>query len=327
MMTPREIILANIEHIGASRPGLNFEWGRINDMLFASPGAPAGYEQKRWTEGEYEYYDDIWGNIWWRLAERSAKGEIFKPALKDWDALETLEVPDYEDPQCYAGMREIFSQPTDLFRIAHIGGWVFDDARYLRKLEVYLMDMGMYPDELMDLNARVAGVYEAKVRGAAECGADGIMIGEDLGTQNGLLFSPEMWRFYFKDIYTRLWGLAHEHGMKVFMHSCGYNWELLDDLIEAGVDCFQFDQPAVYDMPALAEKLRMAKVALWSPIDIQKVLPTGDRAFIEEETEKMIEIFNGGLILKNYPDLHGIGVEPEWDQWAYEKILELACPP
>jgi hypothetical protein len=26
----------------------------------------------------------------------------------------------------------------------------------------------------------------------------------------------------------------------------------------------------------------------------------------------------GGLIAKNYGDLHGIGVEPEWDQWAYE---------
>jgi hypothetical protein len=35
----------------------------------------------------------------------------------------------------------------------------------------------------------------------------------------------------------------------------------------------------------------------------------------------MVETFHGGLIAKNYPDLHGIGVEPEWDDWAYEEFL------
>jgi uroporphyrinogen decarboxylase len=175
----------------------------------------------------------------------------------------------------------------------------------------------------------VAAVYETKIRGAAAAGADGIGIGEDLGTQLGLLFSPAMFREYFKAEYTRLMGLAHELGMKVLMHSCGRNWDVLDDLMDCGVDAFQFDQPAVYDMPALAAKLRARKVALWSPADIQKVLPTGDRDFIAAETRRMMEIFRGGLILKNYPDLPGIGVKPEWDQWAYETMLETigrACP-
>ena len=36
----------------------------------------------------------------------------------------------------------------------------------------------------------------------------------------------------------------------------------------------------------------------------------------------MLETFNGFLITKNYPDLAGIGVKEEWDDWAYHKILE-----
>jgi hypothetical protein len=52
------------------------------------------------------------------------------------------------------------------------------------------------------------------------------------------------------------------------------------------------------------------------------VLPTGDRALIERETRRLIGMFRGGLILKNYPDLPGIGVRPEWDRWAYDAILE-----
>ena len=30
------------------------------------------------------------------------------------------------------------------------------------------------------------------------------------------------------------------------------------------------------------------------------------------------------LICKNYPDLKGIGVEQEWDDWAYNTMLEVA---
>jgi len=88
----------------------------------------------------------------------------------------------------------------------------------------------------------------------------------------------------------------------------------VDDLCEAGVDCLQFDQPALYDMPALAEKLRRHRAGLFSPCDIQKVLPTGDREIIRRETERLVNTFRGGFIAKNYPDLHGIGVEPEWDE-------------
>ncbi len=102
---------------------------------------------------------------------------------------------------------------------------------------------------------------------------------------------------------------------------------MIDDLIECGFDCFQFDQPRAYDIPALARKLRERKVALWSPVDIQQVLPTGDRTRIEREAETMVETFRGGLIAKNYPDLHGIGVKPEWDQWAYEAFLRQAQVP
>jgi uroporphyrinogen decarboxylase len=241
--------------------------------------------------------------------------------LEDWADLDKLKVPDYTQESQYAKMKETFAAAGDKFRLAYMGGWVFNDARYIRKLEVYLCDMALSPDELKRLHKMIAAVYEAKIRGSAAAGADGIFVLEDLGTQNGPLFSPAMFRDYFKDEYARLWGIAHKLGMKVFMHSCGNNAKLLDDLIEAGVDAFQFDQPLVYDIEMLAEKFRKNKVALWSPVDVQKVLPTGDRGLIEQETERMLRTFKDGMIMKNYPDLPGIGVKPQCDMWAYE----IAC--
>lgn len=322
-MTPREIILANIEHARPPRPGLTFGGGRADDMLGCGCDPSPDYTPRRWTEDGREFYDDEWGNLWMRMVGGSAKGEIHTPALASWDGLPALKVPDYANPARYATMRARFAQPTDRLRVAHIGGWIFDNARYLRKMEQYFVDMALQPDALHALNGKVAAVYEAKIHGAGKAGADAIMIGEDLGTQTGPLFSPAMFRDFFKPDYTRLLALAHEYGMKVMLHSCGNNARLIDDLLDCGVDVFQFDQPAVYDMPALAAKLRARRAALWAPTDIQKVLPTGDRSFIVAETRRMLETFRGGLIGKNYPDLPGIGVQPEWDRWAYEEMA--AC--
>jgi hypothetical protein len=322
-MQPREIILANVNRANPPRPGLTFDRGRINDILSVGL-TPHGYVQKRWVEGNLEYYDDQWGNLWKRMRVGSIQGEIFKPAIEDWRQLDTLRPPDYTHPDCAAEMIAAFSKPTDKFKMAHIGGWIFDNARYLRKMEVYFLDMALYPDEVMRMHDIVAKVYEHKIHTAGKAGADGIFIGEDMGTQTGLLFSPRMFRFYFKDMYTRLLNIAHDYGMKVFLHSCGRNFEIVPDLIDAGVNVFQFDQPMAYDMPALAALFRERKAALWSPVDIQQIMPTGDRATIEAGAKRMIDTFEGGLICKNYGDLPGIGVKEEWDQWAYEAICKRA---
>jgi len=110
--------------------------------------------------------------------------------------------------------------------------------------------------------------------------------------------------------------------MNVFMHSCGQNRKILEPLLQAGIDCFQFDKPAVYDMADLARLLKKYRAGLWSPVDIQKTLPTGDRRIIESGVEDMFAHFDGFLIFKNYPNLKSIGVKPEWDNWAYEKIIQ-----
>ncbi|MFA7230093.1 MAG: uroporphyrinogen decarboxylase family protein [Victivallaceae bacterium] len=321
-MNSREIIHANLEHCNPVRPGLTFNNGRINDMCWGGPDNPKGWTKKRWVEGQYEYYDDIWGNIWVRMTDGCAAGEVFKPAIEEWTQLKDFQIPQYDFEETVNSMRQGFAKGGDKFKLAGMPGWVFASSRYLRKMEIYLIDMLLYPEELKQLHEKVAGVFELLIRAAGEAGGEGIFFCEDMGTQNGLLFSPALWQEYFGDLYRRLFGLAHECGMKVFMHSCGQNRQILEPLLQAGVDCFQFDQPAIYDMAELAQLLKKYQAALWSPIDIQKIMPTGDRQIIEKGVEDMFKHFEGGLIFKNYGDLKGIGVKNEWDNWAYQAICK-----
>ena len=123
-MTPREIVIANLEHTPAPRPGIAFSGDRINDMVSSGLTPSRARPQKSWTEGDKEFYDDEWGNLWWRIADASVEGEIYEPALKDWSQLEDLTLPDYDDPARYDTMRELFSRPTDKFKLAGLPGWV-----------------------------------------------------------------------------------------------------------------------------------------------------------------------------------------------------------
>lgn len=323
-MTPREIILANIECRCDDRIGLHFSGGRAND--FAGAGCAHAIPTERWVEGDTEYSTDIWGNTWFRFVHLSKGGEIFKPVLEDWSALDTLELPDLGNPAYYERARELGASDTDKFRIGGMPGWPFATCRYMRKMEIYFVDLIAERERIDILHDRVTTVLEGVIDRFGEAGMDGVFFCEDLGVQDRVLIGPAMWDDIYRPLYERLTGRAHAHGMKVIQHSCGYNWALIDDLMAAGIDCFQFDQPAVYDQPALAGKLRRAGVGLYSPCDIQKVLPTGDRALIERETERLVNNFRGGFIAKRYPDLDGIGVKSEWDRWAYDAFVRAGAP-
>ncbi len=324
MTTSREIARGNIEHSQPERIGLNFNRGRRNDLVECGLGPSATFEQRRWVEGNVEYYDDEWGNIWHRLTGGRSGAEIYEPAIRDWSQLGTLRKPDYDNPARYTKARNAFAAAPDRFRVAHMPGWVFATSRYLRKMEIYFADLIEYRKEIEQLHALVTDQLVQMIRMYAAVGADAVFYCEDLGTQDRVLIGPPMWRDVFAKHYRRLTSTAHDLGLKVIMHSCGYNWALLEDLAESGIDCFQFDQPAVYDLQALAALLKRRRVGLLSTLDIQRVLPTGDRALIEAHAQEMVDTFRGGLIMRTYPSLQDIGVEEEWDQWGYEAVLQAA---
>ncbi len=323
-MTPREAVTANIECRSEGRIGFNFaaQTGRRND--FVQVGCEHDIERKSWSEDGFEYSLDIWGNTWRRIIGRSEIGEIHKPVLEDWGGLGELELPSLDDPRYFESARRLGKSDTDLFRCGHFWGigWIFTIPQSMRRMDNLFMDLVDQLDRVHLLLGRVVPMLEGIIRRYGEAGLDGIMFGEDLGVQDRLFFGRDRWNVVFRPYYEQLTATAHSYGMKVIQHTCGYNWDLLDDLCDAGIDCLQFDQPTIYDLPALAEKLKAHGTGLFSPCDIQGVLPTGDLKLIEQECRRIVDLFRGGFIAKNYPDLHGIGVEPEWDELAYQVFVD-----
>jgi hypothetical protein len=318
-MTSREIIIGNLERTGPPRIGLDFKDYGISDFVGSGLDLDRIWKPRRWVEGRMEYYDDVWGNVWHRFVHMSKGGEVCDPALKDWADLESYQLPELDRPDLYEKASAVFAAHPDTYKTGSVPGFPFAICRYLRKMEVYFQDLVLEREHIDALHERVTSLLERVIRRHAEAGADGIFFCEDWGIQDRLLIHPDMWREIFKPLFRRLCTAAHDAGLHVLMHSCGYNWDILDDLAEVGVNAFQFDQPSLYGLERLAEKLRALGVCLFSPVDIQKILPTGDKELIESTARKMIDLFarpDGGLIAKKYGDLPGIGVEETWDRWA-----------
>jgi len=151
-------------------------------------------------------------------------------------------------------------------------------------------------------------------------GADIIWLGDDVGTQKGMLISPELWREVIKErmrkVIEELKGVNPNIG--IAYHCCGSYVPIIPDLIEIGVNILNALQPTAKDMDL--KKLKNIygnEVCFFGGLDIQKILPFGSMDDIENEVKRVISSAakGGGLI---FAGAHNI--QPDV---SVEKVVKL----
>ncbi len=334
-MDSREIIKRCIEFTGPERIGYDFLAPHPTDFVYAGWGKESDvvYEKDapeiRQAAPDFpgQLYRDRYGNIWGRLNERYG-GEVIKGVLQDgWDRLDQVQLPNFCTLEARQEIAAIFASRPDRYRLGSLPGFPFAIMRYMRRMDVFLQDVLWYEKEVMQLNERVVAMLLEMIDFYALAGADGLIFAEDWGTQERLLVSPVLWRRMFKPSFQILAERVHRRGMHLFMHSCGWIYPILNDLIEVGVDVLQLDQPELMGLERLAAEFA-GRVTFFSPVDIQKVMQTGDRALIQAAARRMVACFyknggcRGGFIAKDYPQWQAIGVREEWAQWARDVFYE-----
>ncbi len=338
-MESRELIKKVICFDEAPRIGYDFV-GDEQYSDFVHLSAKEGYDvDYEWHKADYfvkdypEYKDfrgylrkDEYGNLWGKAPQDPSKqGEVLKGAIDSWNMLDDYKMPLLDDKKRYAHIPNMISESPNKFRLASIPGMPFVIMRNLRKMENFLADVILEQENVIKLSAMVENKLYGMVKTYSTFDIDGIFFCEDWGTQDRLLISPELWRKLFKPAYERICKLAHSLDMFVFMHSCGYIYEILEDLIEAGIDVFQFDQPTLMGIDRISNIFN-GRVTLFSSVDIQKYLPTGKRELIEQNARELVEKFfidGGGFIARDYGDYSTIQVKPEWAQWMREEFYRV----
>ncbi|NLT73767.1 MAG: hypothetical protein GXX94_06175 [Chloroflexi bacterium] len=316
-MNSREIVIRTLDFTGPERVAATLPEPYWNDFVQTSLQLEGYAPEWRQVGPERQEYVDEWGNTWARL-DRTSKGEVSRGALESWDDLDRLVMPDLARRENYAVVRQACERNArERFVIGHLPGFPFNLARKLRRLDQFLMDILLEPERVKALCGRIEALLAETIVAYAESGVDAVMFPEDWGTQRGLMIKPDAWRATFKQGFVNLCQVAHEHSVRVFMHSCGKITDIVPDLVEAGIDLLQFDQPQLHGIDVLARF--HGQIAFWCPVDIQKTLQSGDARAIEAEARELIERLggpDGGFVAGYYSDNASIGLDPAWQDIA-----------
>jgi len=106
----------------------------------------------------------------------------------------------------------------------------------LRGFEELMIDFAEEPPELQMLIDIVLEYNLGEIKRALEGKPAMMHFGDDLGMQHGLAIGEHKWREHLKPCYARMYGLCHEAGAKVYMHTDGHILPIVKDVIECGVN-------------------------------------------------------------------------------------------
>jgi len=264
-----------------------------------------GPELRTWDDGRFENY---WGSI--RKPVRNEAGTYNEAVELPYAAFKSVEDVDRfrwpkvewfdfskvaEDCKKYSDYAIVFGAPGNMDLI--------NGTSYGRGVEQVIYDIALEdPVGLACMDKRFQCCYEISKK-ALETAAGKIevlWIGDDYGTQNGLLMSPKKWRKLFFPKLKEMCALGHEYGANVMLHCCGSTRLLWPDLIEAGVDIYQTVQPEAVNMDPAELKAEFGDtICFHGTISIQKTLPFGTPEDVAEEVRLRIQTVGrgGGFIV------------------------------
>ena len=98
----------------------------------------------------------------------------------------------------------------------------------------------LYEDDWMEeYTSRVGDFFVAyfeELFRSADGLIDIVRADEDVGSQDSMLISPDMWRRWYKPVWGKCIDICKRNGSRVWLHSCGCCRDIVPDFIELGVD-------------------------------------------------------------------------------------------
>jgi uroporphyrinogen decarboxylase len=237
--------------------------------------------------------------------------------LKGCESLD--EIANYPLPEVDNAKLSKFKQEIDKLHDNGLAAFgfmqmtVWEASWYLRSMEELMMDMMMGDEKATLLLDRITEYGCSKARAYAECGADILSLGDDIGTQNSIMMDVGMWEEWLKPRLQKVIQAARlvKPDVLIFYHSCGYITPFLEGLIDVGVDilnpiqpeCMSFDE--VHDMVG-------DRLSFWGTIGTQRLLPFGTSEEVQATVLSRLEKCGGkgGIVIG---PTHLIEPEVPWE--------------
>lgn len=151
------------------------------------------------------------------------------------------------------------------------------------------------PELIEDLNNKVGELVLSMFRYFAESDAvDAIWYSDDIAYAGGLLVSPAVLKQFFFPWLKKIGDLAKNAGKPLIYHSDGILYDVMDDLIECGVDAIHPIEPKAMNIAEVKQRYG-DKLCLIGNVDVD-ILARGTAGEIEKIIKENIKSagYNGG---------------------------------
>ena len=237
--------------------------------------------------------------------ERTLTAPGFFEDYEDPEGVNDFDWPDpekYIDPvKCRQVVEEV---PEDAVPMVLAWSAHFQDACAAFGMETALIKMMTEPemfkaviDRIMQFYLKANEIFYESTKGKLKA----VLIGNDFGSQQGLMLSPALIRELVFPGTKQLIDQAHAYGLKVIHHSCGCIYDIIPDLIELGAD-------AIHPIQALAHNMEAERLARQQQLSHQEenALAVTDPNALPEEADFFGEVWKnlnlfarGGAITPN----------------------------
>jgi uroporphyrinogen decarboxylase len=169
--------------------------------------------------------------------------------------------------------------------------------------EAFVKRIGDFLVELAEFQIREAGDK-----------LSGMYIWGDIAYVNGMLFSPDAWRRYFKPITKKIIEACHSAGLMVIYHGCGNATPVYEDFIEIGLDGYNPVEVKAHLDAVELKKTYGGRLVFVGNVDVRE-LESGDKNRIKKEVlYKLKTAVGGGWICQSD---HSVSSDVDPDSYAY----------
>lgn len=208
--------------------------------------------------------------------------------------------PDYVDlTQTFAQIEQINKLDMAVFS----GMWApfFHDLCDFFGMENYFLKMYTHPAVVEAATNKIMDFYleiNRRIYQQAATRIDTVFFGNDLGSQYNLLIGPHEFKTFVLPYIKQIVGQAKDFDLNVVMHSCGSIFDIIPDLIEAGIDGLHPLQAKAANMGAinLAKNFKNDFVFIGG-VDTQDLLPFSKPEQIKDQVRRLKDILGGKFVV------------------------------
>lgn len=277
---------------------------RYFDIDTRSVGRILVPQKSLYKEISQREYVDEWGirrlynGMYWDAADHPLKGASLGELEKyQWPDAESLDIKEIED---IAAQAKSIYEETDyvlcaehpVYGIFELGCWLCGFDNFLLKMAMDEAFVHQLFEIILSYQKKVISVYYEALGKYVHYTSSG----DDFATQSSLFMSPPMFRAMIKPYFKERINHTKKYTKAAYLHhSCGSVFQIIEDLIECGVNILNPIQPAAKNMqPELLKRSYGSKIVFHGGIDTQQILPFGDEESIYSTVKDTIECMNRG---------------------------------